>query len=91
MDTYVIEREIEGIEGSTAEDLRAISKKSKAVLDQLGSGIEWVHSYVAEGKIYCVYRAQDEEIIREHARQGGFPADSIRKVANTISPATAAE
>ena len=89
MPTYVIERGIEGIGGASAEDLKAISQKSCGVLEQLGSGVEWVHSYVTADKIYCVYEADDAELVREHARRGGFPADSVEAVAAVISPATA--
>jgi hypothetical protein len=89
MQTYVIERTVPGVGNSTESDLRAISQKSVGVLNNLGPDIEWLHSYVTGDKIYCVYRAANEEIIREHARQGGFPADSVSVVASTISPKTA--
>jgi len=89
MKTYVIEREIPGAGQFTAEKLKAISKTSCKVLKDLGSKIEWLHSYVTGNKIYCVYRAESEEIIREHAKRGGFPANNIVEVASIISPATA--
>ncbi|GEO07521.1 DUF4242 domain-containing protein [Segetibacter aerophilus] len=89
MPTYVIEREINGIGDSSAEQLKAISQSSCNVLNKFGSDIKWNHSYVTGDKIYCVYDAPSEELIREHARQGGFPANSISKVASIISPATA--
>jgi hypothetical protein len=89
MNTYVIERRIPGIGGATSADLQGISRKSCDVLGGLGPNIEWLHSYVTADKIYCVYRAANEEIIREHARQGGFPADSVSEVKATIGPATA--
>jgi hypothetical protein len=89
MPTYVIEREINGVGDSSAEQLKAISQSSCNVLNNLGSDIKWNHSYVTGNKIYCVYDAPSEELIREHARQGGFPANSISKVASIISPATA--
>jgi hypothetical protein len=89
MPTYVIEREIPGIGNSTQDELKAISQSSCNVLSKLGSEIKWNHSYVTNNKIYCVYDAPSEELILEHAKQGGFPANSISKVANVISPATA--
>ena len=89
MPQYVIEREIPGAGSLTAEQLKAISKTSCGVLDNMGPQIQWDHSYVTTDKIYCVYNAPNEEMIREHARQGGFPANAISQVANIISPATA--
>ncbi|MCW3106970.1 MAG: hypothetical protein JWQ09_1476 [Segetibacter sp.] len=89
MPTYVIEREIAGIGNSSEEQLKAISQASCNVLKNMGSEIKWDHSYVTDNKIYCVYDAPNEEMIREHAKQGGFPANSISRVANIISPATA--
>ena len=89
MRTYVIERGVLGVGDSTAEDLKNISRKSCDVLNSLGPDIKWLHSYVAGDKIYCVYEAANEEIVREHARQGGFPADVVNEVKATISPATA--
>jgi hypothetical protein len=89
MPTYVIERDISGIGNSTQEQLKAISQASCDVLNKMGSEIRWDHSYVTDNKIYCVYDAPNEEMIREHAKQGGFPANSISRVANIISPATA--
>jgi hypothetical protein len=89
MNSYVIERTIPGAGNLTESDLQAISQKSNGVLSDLGPSIEWLHSYVTGDKIYCVYRAENPEIIMEHARQGGFPADSISEVKTAISPATA--
>lgn len=89
MPTYVIEREIPGIGNSSPEQLKAISQASCDVLDKMGSEIKWNHSYVTGDKIYCVYDAPNEEMIREHAKRGGFPANAINRVANVISPATA--
>lgn len=89
MPTYVIEREIAGIGNSTQDELKAISQSSCNVLSNLGPEIKWNHSYVTDNKIYCVYEAPSEELIFEHAKQGGFPANSVSKVANIISPATA--
>lgn len=89
MQSYVIERTIPGIGGSTAEELQAISQKSCGVLQELGSGVSWQHSYVTGDKVYCLYEAESEELVREHARRGGFPADSVSAVQNVITPATA--
>ena len=89
MPQYVIEREIPGAGKLTAEQLKAISQTSCGVLDNMGPQIQWDHSYVTTDKIYCVYNAPNEEMIREHAQQGGFPANVISQVANIISPATA--
>ena len=89
MRTYVIERGVPGVGRSSPEDLKNISRKSCDVLNGLGPDIKWLHSYVTGDKIYCVYEAANEEIVREHARQGGFPADAVNEVNATISPATA--
>lgn len=89
MNTYVIEREIPNAGKMNAEDLQGISKTSCAVLKDLGPTIEWVHSYVTGNKIFCVYRAENEEILRTHAEKGGFPINSINKLSTVISPATA--
>ena len=89
MKTYVIEREIPNAGKLTAEQLKGISQTSCGVLKQMGPQIEWVHSYVTGNKIYCVYRAENPELIKEHAKKGGFPANSISEVATIISPATA--
>ena len=89
MPKYVIEREIPGAGDFTDEDLKGISQKSCSVLDTLGTSIQWIQSYVTSDKIYCVYRAASEDLIREHAEQGGFPANSIAQIHATIEPATA--
>lgn len=89
MPKFVIEREIPGVGGASAEDMRAVSQKSCSVLRELGPEIEWVESYVTGDKIYCIYNAPSEDLIREHASRGGFPADSIAEVKSVISPATA--
>ena len=89
MPQYVIERELPGAGQLSADQLQAVSKKSCDVLQNLGPQIRWLHSYVTADKIYCVYEAPDEEIIRQHARQGGFPANRISEVKTTISPKTA--
>jgi len=89
MPKYVIEREIPGAGALTSEQLKGISQTSCGVINNLGPQIQWVHSYVTDDKIYCVYNAPNEEMIREHAEQGGFPANSISRVATIIDPVTA--
>ncbi len=89
MPRYIIERKIPNAGALSAADLTAISQKSCSVLQQLGPSIQWVQSYVTEDKITCVYIAPNAEIIREHARLGGFPADKVLEVATIIDPTTA--
>ena len=89
MPKYVIEREIPGAGKLSAAELKAISQKSCGVLQKLGPQIQWVHSYVTDDKIYCVYNAPNEEMVREHATQGGFPANRISQVRSLIDPTTA--
>jgi len=89
MPKYVIEREIPGAGKLTAKELKGISETSCNVLRKMGSEIQWIHSYVAEDKIYCVYVAPNEEMVREHARLGGFPANSVSRVSTIIDPVTA--
>ena len=89
MPKFVIEREIPGAGQLSPQDLQAVSQKSCGVLHGMGPRIQWVQSYVTENKIYCVYNAPDEEAVREHARQGGFPANSIARVFAVIDPTTA--
>lgn len=89
MPKYVIEREIPGAGKLTAEQLKGISQTSCGVLSKMGPQIQWVHSYVTGDKIYCIYNAPDEEMVREHAKQGGFPANSVNKVSAVIDPTTA--
>lgn len=89
MPRYVIEREIPGAGEMTSEELRGVSEASCDVLRAMGPGIQWVQSYVTGDKIYCVYVAPDADTIREHAERGGFPADSVEKVATVIDPTTA--
>ena len=89
MPKYVIEREIPGAGKLTSEQLKAISQTSCGVLNKMGSEIQWVHSYVTDDKIYCVYNAANKEMVLEHAKQGGFPANSVSEVANIIDPVTA--
>lgn len=89
MPKYVIERNIPAAGRLSAQELQAISQKSCSVLNKLGPQIQWVQSYVADDKVYCVYIAPNAEMIREHARQGGFPADRISEVKTIIDPTTA--
>jgi uncharacterized protein DUF4242 len=89
MPKYVIERELPGAGKLSRQELQAISEKSCSVLDKLGPQIQWVQSYVTDDKIYCVYIAPDEAMVREHARQGGFPANSVSEVRTMIDPTTA--
>jgi hypothetical protein len=89
MPKYVIERNVPGAGAMSADELLAISQRSCAVLRRLGSGIQWLESYVTPDKLYCVYIAPGPELIREHATQGGFPADRISEVRRVIDPTTA--
>ena len=89
MKTYVIEREIPGAGALNAAQLKSISQTSCTVLTEMGPKIQWIQSYVAGDKIYCIYKAENEDLIREHAKKGGFPANRITEVANIISPETA--
>jgi hypothetical protein len=86
MPQYVIERDLPGAGKLSPAELKAISQKSLGVLSQMGTQIQWVHSYVTGDKIYCVYRTPNEEMLREHARQGGFPADRVSEVMSVIDP-----
>ena len=88
MPKYLIEREIPGAGKLTAQELKAISQTSCGVLSKMGPQIQWVHSYVAKDKIYCIYIAPNEEMVREHARQGGFPANVVTAVSTIIEPIT---
>ena len=89
MPKYVIEREIPGAGAIPPGDLKAISQKSCSVLKGLGPQIQWVQSYVTDDKIYCIYIAPNKEMVLEHARQGGFPANSVAEVRGIIDPTTA--
>jgi uncharacterized protein DUF4242 len=89
MPKYVIERELPGAGKLSAQELQAVSQKSCSVLNKLGPQIQWVQSYVTDDKIYCVYIAPDEAMVREHARQGGFPANRVSEVRTMIDPTTA--
>ena len=89
MPKYIIERELAGAGILTPDQLRSISQKSCGVLKKLGPQIQWVESYVTDDKIYCVYIAPSEDLVREHAKQGGFPANRVSEVRGIIDPTTA--
>ena len=89
MPKFLIEREIPGAGDLSAQDLQAISQKSCGVLKNMGPQIQWVESYVTDDKVYCVYIAPNEEMVREHARQGGFPANRVSEIKSVIDPTTA--
>jgi hypothetical protein len=89
MPKFVIEREIPGAGKLSAMELRGVSQKSAAVLRDMGPQIQWVHSYVTPDKVYCVYIAPNEEVVREHATRGGLPANKITQVSRIIDPTTA--
>jgi hypothetical protein len=89
MPKFVIEREIPGASKMTAAELSAAAQRSVGVLNELGPQIQWIHSFVTDDKLYCVYLAPDAETIREHARRSGFPANRISAVRHLIDPTTA--
>jgi hypothetical protein len=89
MPQYVIERDMPGVGGLGADELKGASQGSCSVLRQLGPDIQWVHSYVTDDKIYCIYRAPNADLIRQHAETAGFPANRIAEVRATIDPTTA--
>jgi hypothetical protein len=89
MPKYVIERELPGAGKLTPQQLQAVSQTSCGVLRKLGPEIQWVHSYVTQDKIYCIYIAPNEAMIREHATQGGFPANRVSEISSMIDPTTA--
>jgi hypothetical protein len=89
MPKYIIEREIAGAGKLTSEQLQGVSQKSCGVLKKLGPQIQWLESYVTDDKVYCVYIAPDEATVREHAKQGGFPANRVSEVRGIIDPTTA--
>jgi hypothetical protein len=88
MPQWVIEREMPGAGQLSPEDLQHASQASCSVLRELGPQIQWVHSYVTDNKLYCIYRAPDEEAIREHSQRGGFPVNKISRVRSMIDPTT---
>ena len=87
--TFLIEREIPGAGELTSVQLKGISQKSCSVLDEMGSNIEWLHSYVTDNKVYCIYKAENEDLIRTHAERGGFPVNKISLLSRKIGPETA--
>lgn len=89
MPKYLIEREIDGVGSSSAEQLQQISQTSCSVLREMGPSIQWLQSYVTADKIYCWYIAPDEPTVREHARRGGFPANRVSEIVAVIDPTTA--
>jgi hypothetical protein len=89
MPKFVIEREIPKVGSLSPDQLQAISQKSCGVLQEMGTQIQWVQSYVSDDKIYCIYVAPDEEAVRKHAQQGGFPANRISRIRSVIDPTTA--
>jgi hypothetical protein len=89
MPKFVIERDIPGLGGWTAEQLQGASQTSCGVLNKLGPQIQWLQSYATKDKLYCIYIAPNAEMVREHARQGGFPANSVEEVTAVIDPTTA--
>ncbi len=89
MPKYVIEREIPGAGKLSPKELQAISQKSCGVLREMGPQIQWMHSYVTDDKVYCVYMAPNEDAVRKHAQQGGFPANRISRIRTVIDPTTA--
>lgn len=89
MPRYLIERDIPGVGGFSAADLRGVARKSRDVLRDMGPSIQWVQSYITGDRIYCVYVAASEELIREHARRGGFPADRVFEIVAQINLTTA--
>lgn len=89
MPKYVIERELPGAGQLSLEQLRAVAQKSNGIIDSLGKNIQWVHTYVVDDKLYCVYNADSPKIIEEHAKCGGFPANKISRVRSIMDPTTA--
>lgn len=89
MPQFVIERDMPGVGQLGAGDLKGASQGSCAVLRELGPDIQWVHSFVTDDKLYCIYRAPNEDLIREHAQRGGFPVNKVSQVRSTIDPTTA--
>ena len=89
MPKFVIERDIPEAGELSLQQLQSMSQKSCGVLREMGTQIQWVQSYVSDGKIYCIYLAPDEDAVREHAQQGGFPANRISRICSVIDPTTA--
>ena len=89
MRKFVIEREIPGIGGADSNQVRDIARKSNGIVETLGGDLEWLESYIAGDKVYCVYLAKDEAVIRKHAEKGGFPANRIAEVKRMMDPTSA--
>ena len=89
MPKFVIERDVPDVGKSSSEELKSISRKSCSVLEELGPSVQWLESYVTDDKIYCVYIAANEALVRKHAELGGFPADRVSRVRKVIDPTTA--
>jgi hypothetical protein len=89
MKRYVIEREIQGVGGLTEQQRQGVAAKSNEALAKLGGKAQWIHSYVADNKTFCIYLAEDEAAVREHARISGFPANKVTEIAGVIDPTTA--
>ena len=89
METWLIERDIPGAGAFTPADLKGFSRKSCSVVNVMGIGIQWLQSYVTGNKVFCVYRAENQPLLREHEKKGGFPLALITEIANKISPPTA--
>jgi hypothetical protein len=89
MPKFVIERELKGAGKLGKSELQAISQKSCGVLQSMGPKIQWLHSFVTDDKIYCIYIAPDEDTVKQHAQKGGFPANSVARVRTVIDPTTA--
>ena len=89
MPKFVIEREIAGLGKLSQAELKTISQKSCGILSSLGPAVQWIHSYVTADRLYCIYQASDESLVRRHAELGGFPANRISRVVSVIDPATA--
>ena len=89
MNTYLIQRNVPGAGKLNAAQLKQLSRRSCGVLDQLGPQIQWQHSYVTAENLWCIYKAENEELLREHGKRGGFPVNAIHEIVTMISPATA--
>ncbi|MEP2773265.1 MAG: DUF4242 domain-containing protein [Fulvivirga sp.] len=89
LSTYVIEREIENVGSLSPEELKVVAQESNAAIKEIGSDIQWQHSYLVGNKTYCIYKARDKSLIIEHAKKAGAPVDNIRKVSSVIDPGTA--
>jgi hypothetical protein len=89
MPKYLVERTLPGAGSLSAADLQATAQKAVAILYEMGPDVQWTHSYVVGDKVFCVFNARDDELVREHSRRGGFPVDTVHRVATIIDPITA--